>query len=354
VSAVAGDGTAAGIDYNTPATRYLGGTKGALYRSDDGYSSNYDSSTTILSNDNNAAFVSPMIVHPTTPTTIYAAHNDVKKSTDRGDNFTALSSGLTTVEFIDVTTNGASIRIYAISEDGTAKRSDDDGATWSTITPPSGQVINSFSAMPNTTIVFATVKGYNSGNKVYKSTDSGANWTNLSSGLPNIIMKKIATKVDVTNETLFLGTELGIYWKNDAMSNWEKLGSGLPNVIISDLKINYADQLLYLGTFGRGMWSSSVSTATLGIDDKEFENLMNLSVFPNPVVSKGEFNIKISSKYLNDNLKYTVFNFVGGIVKEGGIESTLTAVSTKNLASGMYLIRVSRDSNSIVRKLIIK
>lgn len=354
VSAVAGDGTAAGIDYNTPDTRYLGGTNGALYRTNDGYASSYDSSTTILSTDNSAAFVSPMVVHTTTPTTIYAAHNDVKKSTDSGDNFTALSSGLTTVDFLDVSTNGASTRIYAISEGGTAKRSDDDGATWSTVIPPSGETFNSFSAMPNTTTVFATVKGYNSGNKVYKSTDNGANWTNISSGLPNIIMKKVAVKVDVVNETLFLGTELGVYWKNNTMSNWEELGSGLPNVIISDLKINYADQLLYIGTFGRGMWSSSVSNETLGIENTEFKNLLDLSIFPNPVTSKAELNIKISSKYLNDDLKYTIFNFVGGIVKEGSLNNTLTTLSTRELASGMYLIRVSRDKNSIVKKVIVK
>ncbi|WP_296385571.1 T9SS type A sorting domain-containing protein [Winogradskyella sp.] len=354
VSAVAGDGTAAGIDYNTPDTRYLGGTKGALYRTDDGYASSYDSSTTILSNDTNAAFVSPMAVHPTSPTTIYAAHNDVKRSTDRGDNFTALNSGLTTVDFIDVTTNGSSTRIYAISEDGTAKRSDDDGSNWITISPPVGLTFNSFSAMPNTTTVFATTKGYQTGKKVFKSVNNGATWTNISDGLPNIIMKKVAAKVDATDETLFLGTELGVYWKNNTMTNWEKLESGLPNVIISDLKINYTDQLLYIGTFGRGMWSRSINSGTLGVDDSKFETALNLLLFPNPVASNGDINLKISSTYLNEDLQYAVFNFVGGLVKEGNIDSELTTINTKSLASGVYLIRVNRGTQSIVRKLMIK
>lgn len=354
VSAVAGDGTAAGIDYNTPDTRYLGGTKGALYRTDDGYASSYDSSTTILSTDTNAAFVSPMAVHPVTPTTIYAAHNDVKKSTDRGANFTTLNSGLTTVDFLDVTTNGASTRIYAISEGGTSKRSDDDGATWTTITAPDGLTFNSFSAMPNTTTVFATTRGYSTGKKVFKSTDNGATWTGISGGLPNIIMKKVLVKVDATDETLFLGTELGMYWKNNAMTNWVKLESGLPNVIISDLKINYTDQLLYIGTFGRGMWSRSIASGTLGIDDSEFETNLNLSLFPNPVAINGDINLKVSSTYLNEDLKYAIFNYVGGLVKEGNIDSELTIVSTKPLSSGVYLIRVNRGTQSIVKKIIIK
>lgn len=354
VSAVAGDGTSAGIDYNTPAIRYLGGTSGALYRSDDGYSSSYDSYTALLSNDsNNAAFVSPMIVHPTTPTTIYAAHGDVKMSTDKGGTFTALSSGLTKVDFIDVTTNGASTRIYAISEAGTAKRSDDNGATWVGITPPSGQIFNSFSAMPNTTNVFATVKGYNTGNKVYKSTDNGASWVNMSNGLPNIIMKKIAVKVDAIDETLFLGTELGVYWKNNSSSNWEKLGANLPNVIVSDLKINYADQLLYIGTFGRGMWSSSISTATLGVEDTDFNNLVEMKLYPNPV-SGNNFNIKVSPNYLGENLSYTIFNYVGGIVKEGKINNNIEVVSTTQFSGGVYLVRISNGTDYVIKKLVIK
>ncbi|QHI34989.1 hypothetical protein IMCC3317_03350 [Kordia antarctica] len=353
VSAVAGDGTSTGIDYNTPDTRYLGGTNGALYRTDDGYSSSYDSSITLLGTTAGAAFVSPMSVHPVTPTTIYAAHSDVKKSIDQGASFTALNSGLTGVNFLDVTANNASTRIYAISESGTAKRSDDDGATWATVTPPSGEVFNSFSAMPNTTIVYATVRGYNAGNKVYKSTDNGVTWTNMSTGLPNIIMKKIAVKTDLTNETLFLGTELGIYWKTNATTTWQQFGFSLPNVIVSDLKINYTDQLLYIGTFGRGMWRNNVSDAVLGLEDVAFTDSIDVSVFPNPT-SEGQFNIKVSSEFVNKKLTYAIYNYVGGLVNQGFINTTITTLSTKNLASGMYLIRIGNDNNTIVKKLIIE
>lgn len=355
VSAVAGDGTSAGIDYNTPNTRYLGGTGGALYRSDDGYASSYNSAISILANDDdNAAFVSPMVVHPTTPTTIYAAHGDVKVSMDRGSNFTALNSGLTKVYFLDVTTNGTSTRIYAISEStNEAKRSDDNGATWVTITPPSGEIFNSFSAMPNSTIVYATVKSYNAGNKVFRSVDNGVTWTNISTGLPNIIMKKIAVKVDATDETLFLGTELGLYWKNDTMASWEKYGTNLPNVIISDLKINYADQFLYVGTFGRGMWRINVSATTLGVEDTQFNESVNMILYPNPT-KDGSFKISVSSEFSNENLSYTIYNYIGGVVKEGIVKNNVEIVSTSNLVSGVYLVRITNGRNSVVKKLIVK
>ena len=276
VSALAGDGTSTAIDIANSNIRYLGGTNGQLNRANSGYADSYDAAIPVLPSLSSAAFVSPMSVHPTDANIIYACHNDIKKSTNKGGNgiadWTALNSGLTSTKSIEVVQNAGSIRIYAIGNVGqtvTAKRSDNDGASWTTITPPSGQVINSFSALPNSSTVFATVSGYNAGNKVYKSTDNGTTWTNISTGIPNIIMKKVVLNRVSTNETLYLGTELGPYFINSSATNWVKMGTGLPNVRVDDLEINYTDQTLYIGTFGRGMWkiSTIVSDTTAPVAD---------------------------------------------------------------------------------------
>ena len=258
VSAAAGDGTGTGIDISDSNIRYLGGTYGSLEKTNDGYASSYSSSVTVLTSDQNAAFVSPLELHPTVAATIYAGHNDIKKSIDRGANWTNLNSGLSETNFLNVTSNGTSIRIYAIGSNG-AKRSDDDGVNWTSITPPTGVTINSFAAKENTTTVYATVSGYESGDKVFMSSNNGSTWTNISSNLPNIVMKKVFLKKSTSNDTLYLGTELGVYWKDSATTNWSKLGTNLPNVIISDLEFNYSDNTLFVGTFGRGMWKYPIS-----------------------------------------------------------------------------------------------
>ena len=350
VSCLAGDGTATGIDIANSNIRYLGGTLGSLNRTDDGYSSSFNSAIQILGGDPGAAFVSTMKVHPTVAATIYASDNDVKRSPDRGASWVTLNSGLTGVSHLDVTANGGSIRIYAIGNEG-ARRSDDDGATWTTINPPAGLAFNSFSAMPNTTTAYATVSGYSAGNKVFKTIDGGVVWTPLSGGLPNIIMKKVLVKVDNMNETLFLGTELGVYWKNNTMANWLKQGTGLPNVRIADLEINYTDQTLYTGTFGRGMFRIAVDNGSLGVNDS-FTDSEKPIIFPNPATN--EFNIQVSEQFLSNNYSYTIFNVVGGIVKEGAITRTNTQINTGSMGSGMYLIRINTDTNSLVSKLIVK
>jgi len=293
-----------------------------------------------------------MKVHPTVAATIYASDNDVKRSANRGAHWVTLNSGLTGVNHIDVTANGGSVRIYAIQEGGPAKRSDDDGATWTNVSPPgAGLLINSISAQPNSLTAYATVSGYNAGNKVFKTIDGGVVWTPLSDGLPNIIMYKVLLKVDNPNETLFLGTELGVYWKNNTTNTWVKLGTGLPNVRIADLEINYTDQALYTGTFGRGMWRIAVDNGSLGVNDS-FADSEKPIIFPNPATN--EFNIRVSELFLSNNYSYTIFNVVGGIVKEGTITRANTQVDTGSMGSGMYLIRINTDTNSMVSKLIVK
>ncbi|MFT5077948.1 MAG: hypothetical protein ACI917_000451, partial [Patiriisocius sp.] len=264
VSCLAGDGTGTGIDIANSDVRYLGGTRGALYRSDNGYADGFNQHVTLLSGTNAAAFVSAFEQHPTDADKVYAGYGDVYSSMNKGDNFTNTNSGITNTEFLDISANAASIRIYAIG-DNVARRSDDDGVNWTTVNSPAGTTLNSFSGIANSTTVYATVSGYNDGNKVYKSTNAGANWTNISGTLPNIIAYKILYKADSLDETLYLGTELGMYWKNNTMANWEKFGEGLPNVRISDLEINYTDQELYIGTFGRSMWKISLEPRCTGV-----------------------------------------------------------------------------------------
>lgn len=278
VSAYAGDGTATGIDIGNPAIRYLGGTYGSLSKTTDGYSSSFNSATEILAADQaNAAFVSPLALHPTDPATIYVGHGDVKMSTDRGANWTTIAAGLKATEFLDVSLFASTglTRIFAIGRVGnnvlTLKRSFNNGAGWDLIASPASTFINSVYAVKNSDIVYATTNQYIAGKKVYKSTGNGTNWVNISGNLPNIIMYKIILDPNKSNETLYAATELGLYFTDNTSPEnakiWTKLGTGLPNVRISDIKISKDNGNVYVGTFGRGMWVYN--------DQKYFDNITN-------------------------------------------------------------------------------
>ena len=103
--------------------------------------------------------------------------------------------------------------------------------------------------------VWITLDGYEAGEKVYYSYNGGSNWENISGSLPNIPIYSILYQPG-SNDGLYIGTELGIYYRNADMSDWIYFSNGLPFTQINDLDTD--GSYLYAGTFGRGIWRSSL------------------------------------------------------------------------------------------------
>jgi photosystem II stability/assembly factor-like uncharacterized protein len=96
---------------------------------------------------------------------------------------------------------------------------------------------------------------YLDGKKVYSSTDGGMTWTNISCSLPNIPMRCIIFQ-NTGSGNLYVGTEIGVFYKSLTMSDWVYFGNNLPAVPVFDLKIS--DGYIYAGTYGRGIWRSDL------------------------------------------------------------------------------------------------
>uniref|UniRef100_UPI00404765BF hypothetical protein n=1 Tax=Polaribacter sp. TaxID=1920175 RepID=UPI00404765BF len=135
-----------------------------------------------------------------------------------------------------------------------------------------------------------SVSGYSDRNKVFKSTDSGATWTNISTGLSNVLIHEVVLKQNQGTEVLFLGTEIGVYFKNGA-DDWKKFGAGLPNVIVRDIDINYTEDRLVAANYGRGLWHINIANATLGVEDVA-SITSPFSAYPSPVLD-GKLNFKV-------------------------------------------------------------
>ncbi len=74
---------------------------------------------------------------------------------------------------------------------------------------------------------------------IYKSTDAGATWNKIKSGLPKL---------------LFAGTEFGLYFTIDGGQKWIRLKAGMPTIAVRDLAIQKRMNDLVVGTFGRGIY----------------------------------------------------------------------------------------------------
>ncbi|WP_299247087.1 T9SS type A sorting domain-containing protein [uncultured Lacinutrix sp.] len=346
VTAGAGDGTCTAIDYSNPQIRYLGAQNGALTRADNGFLGDVWG-TSLTTPTAGAPFVWTLKMHSTIPTTLYGGFADVYKSTNKGDTWSNLNSGAGKIEYIETFGDN----LFVIGETA-VKKSSNDGASWSSVNQPEASAkMNSISLdQNNTNTLYATVNGYIDGSKVFKSIDGGSNWTNISDGLPNIITKQVVLKQNQGQEILFLGTELGVYFKTGT-DNWAKLGEGLPNVVVNDIEINYTQDKLVVGTYGRGLWEISVSNNTLGVDEVQVSTVDAPSVYPNPV-NEGVLNIKINNS--SNHFNYKMYNVIGGLVKNGKLNSGVNTLDVSNVATGIYVVRMTDGNTVSTQKIIIK
>lgn len=99
---------------------------------------------------------------------------------------------------------------------------------------------------------------------VWKSTDGGENFTNISGNL--VDSPAFFTTIYKRGSQLFLGTEIGAFVA-DAPSGttqpeWAPMGTGLPNVVVTQFQTQPGNEnKLFASTFGRGMWTYDLKAA---------------------------------------------------------------------------------------------
>lgn len=120
--------------------------------------------------------------------------------------------------------------------------------------------------------VYATVMGFGVPH-VYRSTDFGASWLNITRNLPSSPANAIVVDPNDAN-TVYVALDSGVYVTQavttcTTTNCWNILGSGLPNAPVTALAAapNLATGdghrgLLRAGTYGRGLWQIPLLTAS--------------------------------------------------------------------------------------------
>lgn len=216
-------------------------------------------------------WTSPIIMDPTDHNIMYLGASDVYKSVDNGDNWTDVSGGSfdgSCVYSIEVSA-GSPTYIYAATF-GNIYRSINGGNSWTTITgslPVSSAAITGIAVSDSDPdAAWVCFSGFSSGNKVYFTSDGGASWSNVSGTLPNIPVNCIEFQ-NGSNNLLYIGTDLGVFYTDGSLNDWYPYNTGLPNVIIDELEIHYPTSKIRAGTYGRGIWESDLQTSTLAALD---------------------------------------------------------------------------------------
>jgi hypothetical protein len=198
--------------------------------------------------------------------------------------------------------------------------------------------------------VVVCMAGFANGCKVFKSTGGGNAWTNISYNLPNVPVNCIKY-VPFTGQ-LVVATDMGIYYLNKNTFSWVPYSNGMPNVICTDIEFNAALNKIYVSTFGRGVWESSLSALkalqpNVGIEAVTKQPL-NISAFPNP--NKGSFTVSGLENFIGSKLE--VIDVLGRIVYTTSVKENKQDLQLQVL-SGAYYLRIENEKEIAVQKLQI-
>ena len=226
---------------------------GPLYKSTDGGNTNSFAGGNI---DEGGAWITPIVMSPANHDIVYAGYTSLWKTTVGGTTWTKTTApNGNLIEKIAVDWSNPAI-IY-VSAGNSYFRTNNGGATWTNLSTgadyPNGRVL---AIDPkNSNRVWAGAMGYGQGKKVYYSTNGGSTWSNISGTFPDIPVNVIAY-VPGSNDGIYVGTDVGIFYKDATMSDWMQFNNGLPNVRVDDLEINSGSGKILAGTYGRGIWES--------------------------------------------------------------------------------------------------
>lgn len=252
-----GDGMEVIVDHTNTNIMYSTSQNGNIYKSSNGGNSFNGISGSITED---GAWVTPYTLDPNNHNIIYAGYSNVWKSSNAGNTWSTISSfgsNAATIRSLEVAPSNSNV-IY-VATLTSLKRTTNGGANWTNITPILyGANITYISVHDqNPDIAWISLSGFNNSPKVYKTIDGGVNWEDVSGNLPNLPINCVLYEKG-TNNGVYVGTDIGVYYKNDDLLNWQSFMIGLPNVRVNELEIYYPTGKIRAATYGRGLWESDV------------------------------------------------------------------------------------------------
>ncbi len=274
-----GEGSTHAIDPTNPAIVYSAGFYGTITRSDvvKGTSKRLLPRTYEDEPALRGEWVAPFIVSPHNSNIIYHGMQYVLRSIDQGNTWEQISPDLTyntpletgDISYHTLTSISESpLRyglLYAGTDDGKVHMTKDGGKRWQEIMeglPYQKWVSRLVASSFELGRVYMTQNGKRDDDftpYVWKSTNYGKTWVDISKGIPlgpvNVIREDPRSK-----DILYVGTDCGVYLTKDGGKTWEVLGSGLPMSYVLDLAYQPRENIVVIGTHGRGVWALDASS----------------------------------------------------------------------------------------------
>jgi photosystem II stability/assembly factor-like uncharacterized protein len=321
------------IDFIDPRIMYAEGQNGYVAKSTDGGAS-WTAVTSGISGSTNWEGI--LTMDPNDHLRLYYGTDRVLRTVDGcATPWTTVSQALSGKVSAIAVAPSDSNRVYAGSTGGHVFRSDDGGNTSPWADKSTGLPLRAISNIcvdpANKDIVLISVGGLlstgspgpASAQSVYRSTDGGNSWTNISGDLP-VITANAAVLDPSSATTYYVATDGGVYRTTNGGTNWLPFDNGIPNVPVSDLCVDVPAKMLYAATFGRGAYKLDITpgamkpSVDLYLRDDDLDTgqiLPSPSGLPDPLVP----GPAVADWWMSPDIKvnHTPFYSPGGTVFDG-------------------------------------
>jgi photosystem II stability/assembly factor-like uncharacterized protein len=372
------DGFYVNVDFTNSDIIYAEYQFGTLFKSTNG-GLNFTQVMNGINGSEPTNWSTPVIMCPHNPRVLYYGTDRVYRTTNGAANWFAISGDLTnampgtrlgTLTTIAVAPSDSNV-IYAGTDDSHVWVTTDYGSNWTDISLhpelPDRWVTRVVVDPDDANIIYVTYSGLKWRDPqphVFKSTNMGVNWINISSNLPDAPVNAFA--VDNNNpDWLYIGSDVGAFVSFNAGQSWSILGEGLPVVSVYDMKIHPTDNYLAIGTHGRSMYKLDLNQLTVDVSEdnlfvSSFKLLQN---YPNPFNPTTKIKYLIPSNVILSGAKnlfvtLKVYNILGKeiatLVNEektaGNYEVEFDAA---NLSSGIYFYKLEAGTFSDTKKMVL-
>lgn len=227
----------------------------------------------------------PVVFAPNDPKELLIGANVLFKTTDGGIHWTRISPDLTRNDKSKQARPGGPISadvtgeemfdtlssvafspltdriIWTGSDDGLVHVTTDGGAHWSQVRPPKLPTWSTITCIEpshteeGTAYVSASRYDWDDFHPyVYKTTDFGRHWTQITTGLPHDQYVESVRQDPNAPDLLFAGTSATVYFSLNGGRQWQPLTRNLPAVRVDDVEVQPQQHAVVLATFGRGFW----------------------------------------------------------------------------------------------------
>jgi photosystem II stability/assembly factor-like uncharacterized protein len=217
-----------------------------------------------------SGWYTPFIISHHDPGTLFVGGNRVLQSTDRGEEWAAISPDLSdppegsrgVVPFGTITMIAESKLeeglLYAGTEGGSLWITRDGGEHWSKIGEglPRKWVSRIVASDHEAGWVYLSHTGFREddfSSYLFKSEDYGESWRSIVGNLPAESINVIQEDPELP-EVLYVGTDLGVYVSGDGGATWHSLSTNLPTTPVHDLDVHPREGELVIGTHGRSVF----------------------------------------------------------------------------------------------------